>query len=314
VLQRVLYLAFRTTIEASFNGIMIDGGAAGRVRAFVRILQYLCDQPEEKAVLCLKAGNCAMPCSNCTVAAVDAVFPAARRAESRHVVHTLNPQLESAAHLRYGRQAVRRKRLEDANSFNSFVPALAGMAGLGTEPFLFYKMIGFDALHVRSFLLVLFFALIVLRCCTVTLCLVFAGAEPHLTPGFSVRPCCFICSFSVLLYGSWRRCSTWALPRCSPAGSCSYFHTCASVAGLSAAAWQQQSGPCTAASRSSAAAARPGRSDQGTPRLALFLLAEGCVFLLVGAIFVVLTEHTSGFYLVSLCYSIPGCVPLVHRR
>lgn len=41
VLQRVLYLAFRTTIEASFNDIMIDGGATGRVRAFVRILQYL---------------------------------------------------------------------------------------------------------------------------------------------------------------------------------------------------------------------------------------------------------------------------------
>jgi len=73
-----------------------------------------------------------MPCSNCTVAAVDAVSPDARRAESRHVVHTLNPQLESAAHLRYGRQAVPRKGLEDFKIFNSFAPALAGMAGLRT--------------------------------------------------------------------------------------------------------------------------------------------------------------------------------------
>jgi len=195
---------------------MVDGGSAGRVRAFVHILQCRCDQPEEEAVLCLKAGNCAMPCPKCMVAAVDAVFPAARRAESRHVFHTLNRQLESAAHLHYGRQAVRRKYLEDANSFNSFVPALVGMAVLGTEPFLFHKMIVFDALHVRSFLLVLFFALIVLKCCAVTHCLAFDGAKPHLTPGFSVRPCCFICSFSVTLYGSWRRCSIWALPRCSP--------------------------------------------------------------------------------------------------
>jgi len=65
VLQRVLYMAFRTAIQASHAGVQIDGGACGKGLAFLRILLYVCDQPEEWAVLCLKAGTCHRPCSGC---------------------------------------------------------------------------------------------------------------------------------------------------------------------------------------------------------------------------------------------------------
>jgi len=57
VLQRVLYMAFRTAIQASHAGVKIDGGACGKVLAFLRILPYVCDQREERAVLRLKTGS-----------------------------------------------------------------------------------------------------------------------------------------------------------------------------------------------------------------------------------------------------------------
>jgi len=63
VLQRVLYMAFRTAIQASHAGVQIDGGACGKVLAFLRILLYVCDQPEERVVLCLETGSCHRPCS-----------------------------------------------------------------------------------------------------------------------------------------------------------------------------------------------------------------------------------------------------------
>lgn len=62
---------------------------------------------------------------------------------------TLEHHLEADGHYRAGRERQRRLRLERHDSLNSAVPVLGAMAGLGTEPFLLYKMIGFDVLHVR---------------------------------------------------------------------------------------------------------------------------------------------------------------------
>jgi len=67
----------------------------------------------------------------------------------RDAINTLDDHLESSAHARYHREAPRRLLLEARHSLNSAVPALAAMAGLGTAPHLFYKMVGFDILHVR---------------------------------------------------------------------------------------------------------------------------------------------------------------------
>lgn len=51
VLQRVLYLGFRSTIAASHTGVPVDGGKHGSLLAFPRLLLYLCEKPEERAVL-----------------------------------------------------------------------------------------------------------------------------------------------------------------------------------------------------------------------------------------------------------------------
>ena len=149
VLQRVLFLAFREVIKASREGVeMAERWKDGALWAFPRILLYVCDQPEERAVLCLKAGNCAYPCSLCKVHKGDAGAPVALRSADRVVIRTLERQVEGATHLATGTNRQRRVHLESLDSTNSFVPVLAAMSGLSTAPHLLYKMIGFDALHV----------------------------------------------------------------------------------------------------------------------------------------------------------------------
>lgn len=67
ILQRVLYLALRALIGASHLGVHLRGAAVRLLLGFLRILLYLCDQPEERAVLCLKPGQCHHPFSMCDV-------------------------------------------------------------------------------------------------------------------------------------------------------------------------------------------------------------------------------------------------------
>lgn len=147
VLQRALFLAFRSTIAASHTGVLHEH--AGKIYvAFPRLLLYMSDQPEEKAVLCLKGGSCQHPCSTCLVHVTEAGAPQALSAKERVAVQTVERQLEGAAHRRYQRETVRRAELEAMESAHNRVPVLAGMAGMTTAPFLMYKTIGFDALHV----------------------------------------------------------------------------------------------------------------------------------------------------------------------
>ena len=153
ILQRVLYLAFRSTIAASHDGVPVHDSVRGELRAFPRLILCQCDQPEERAVLCLKPGLCTRPCSTCNVSVTQLGSPEALKATKRDVVFMLEKQLEAAGHFQYGRERQRRQYLEKGQSLNSYAPALAGMAGLTTAPFLLYKIIGFDVLHVRSFLI-----------------------------------------------------------------------------------------------------------------------------------------------------------------
>lgn len=148
ILQRVLYMAFRTTIAASRHGVLHKMGGKTYV-AFPRILLYLCDQPEEKAVLCIKGGNCKFPCSQCLVPAELAGAPAALKAAERNAVETLKWQVNAEAKERFHGQTQRCADNEDQDSAHNRLPALAGMFGLSTNPFLLYKTIGFDCLHVR---------------------------------------------------------------------------------------------------------------------------------------------------------------------
>jgi len=102
ILQQTLYLAFRTTIGASRVGVKVVRDRNTYV-GFPRELLYLCDQPEEKAVLCLKGGNCNFPCSTCLVAAEKAGAPAALDAAERDALQSLRNQLEAELLERRGR-------------------------------------------------------------------------------------------------------------------------------------------------------------------------------------------------------------------
>lgn len=98
----------------------------------------------------MKAAQCEFPCSTGMVPLADAGAAVAATAADRVVIDSLPNQLEAAEHLQRAQQRPRRVALEAIGSMTSFVPAFVGMAGLATEPFLLYKMIGFDILHVRS--------------------------------------------------------------------------------------------------------------------------------------------------------------------
>lgn len=148
ILQRVLYLAFRSTIRASHNGACISAGPRGQLLAFPRIILYLCDQPEERQVLCFKPGMCHRPCTMCEVAVSDLGVEAALRARRRCAVSVVERQLEAHGHLTQGREKRRRLKIEGEWSFNSQPPAVAAMAGLCTPPFLLCNIVAIDVLHV----------------------------------------------------------------------------------------------------------------------------------------------------------------------
>lgn len=148
MLQRMLYSAFRSSIAASHVGARLRHGDR-TVTAFPRILMYVCDQPEERAVLGLKSGKCTHPCSNCHVHVSVLGGAEALRARDRAVISTLERQIEGFRCRRDKRMRQRRLALEAVDSSTSVPPALACMAGLSTAPYLLFNMIGFDILHVR---------------------------------------------------------------------------------------------------------------------------------------------------------------------
>jgi len=102
VLQRVLHLALPSTISASHDGIPFHDSIRGELRAFPRLILYQCDQPEERAVLCLKPGLCSRTCSTYNVHVTQLGAPEALKATKRDVVFMLEMQLEAAGHLQYG--------------------------------------------------------------------------------------------------------------------------------------------------------------------------------------------------------------------
>ena len=148
ILQRVIYAAFTHTIGRSHIGFRVSVNGQ-KARAFPRVLRYLCDQPEERAVLGLKGGQCTHPCTSCMAKIEVVAAPQAENAEDRNVINTLTNQVEAYEHTRRQRQRLRRVALGALDSTSGGVPGLAAMAGLGTAPLLLYNMIGFDVLHVR---------------------------------------------------------------------------------------------------------------------------------------------------------------------
>lgn len=149
MLQRVLYVAFRSAIVASHAGVRLRVGDRDVV-CFLRLLLYICDQPEERAVLGFKGGKCSFPCSACMVHVSAMVDARALQANDREVIATLERQHQGFRLRRDRSQRALRLALEAVDSSTSVMPALASMAGLSTPPYLLFKMISFDILHVRS--------------------------------------------------------------------------------------------------------------------------------------------------------------------
>ena len=150
VLQRVLYMALRSVINASHSCVTISTKDGTSLTAYPRLLLNIFDQPEERAVLGLKGGQCARPCTACMAKIEMIGAPQALDADERNVINTVTNQVEAYEHTRRQRERHRRVALGALDSASGGVPGLAGMAGLGTAPLLLYKMIGFDVLHVRS--------------------------------------------------------------------------------------------------------------------------------------------------------------------
>jgi len=194
ILQRVLYLAFRTTISASRVGVRVERDEKTYV-GFPRVLLYLCDQPEEKAVLCLKGGNCKFPCSSCLVSADMAGATTALDAVERSAVDTLENQIEAESPQRRRANPEGLAHLEALDSAHNRLPALAGMFGLSTEPFLLYHTVGFDCLHVRWCLL---FAYLFPICTTVEICVSCSAGKPETQSDLAV--------FSEPRSGTWPPC------------------------------------------------------------------------------------------------------------
>jgi len=211
LLQRTLSLAFREAIAASHRGYHLDTSIGGYSLAFLRVLLYACDRPEERAVLCMKAGNTGKCCSTCEVQAEDACSEKGVTAAPRDVVETLTRHLVAAKLSRTTRTRKRRVMLETESSINAFVPALASLGGLGTVSHHLYKMIAIDPLHVCSISVCEW-----RRVCGVewAVTLFLSTAAPN--HGLLART-----DFSFLVSTSlvaWHRCWTWGLLACSATG------------------------------------------------------------------------------------------------
>lgn len=151
ILQRVLYLAFRSTISASYNGVPDSAVARCQLLACPRIILYLCDEPEERQVLCFKNVMCRRPRTLSDVMVSDLGTDAALDAKYRCLASVVERQLEAYGHCQHRREKRRCLHIEREWSVNSQPPSLAAMAGLCTPPLLLCKIVAIDVLHVRSF-------------------------------------------------------------------------------------------------------------------------------------------------------------------
>lgn len=149
LLQRVLHLTLRTAIQASHSGAWMDLPDGGKKRVSPRALLYVCDQPEERAVMCLKASGCLYPCTPCKVERENSCSAAGATAPMRDVEETVGAQLSNATMETYWGSKKKRTEVELEHSLNSVVPAMAASAGLGNAPRLLYSLPGFDRLLVR---------------------------------------------------------------------------------------------------------------------------------------------------------------------
>jgi len=92
-LQRILHLFFRRCVLASHRGEWLSLPSGGRVRVSPRALLYVCDQPEERALMFLRVSGCLYPFTPCMAARQDPCSAGGASAPSRDFEETVNAQL-----------------------------------------------------------------------------------------------------------------------------------------------------------------------------------------------------------------------------
>jgi len=148
LLQRILHIVFRTSLLERHDGAWPNLPGGGCVRVSPRAHMNVCDQPEERAVKCLKGSGCLFPCTACTVGRDSSCSEAVTNAPARDVHETVRAQLSNALMGDFRGAGAMRNEAEMSHSLNSMVPALAALAGLGSGPCMLYRLPGFDLLHV----------------------------------------------------------------------------------------------------------------------------------------------------------------------
>ena len=151
LLQLISHIVFPRSVLASHRGAWLKLPGGDRVLVSPRTLPYVCDQPEERAVMCLKDTGCIFPCRPCMVEREDSRSASGADAPSRDVDETVRAQLKNATMGSFWRAAATRAEVELDHSLNSVVLAMDAWADLGNGPQMLYRFRGFDRLHVSLF-------------------------------------------------------------------------------------------------------------------------------------------------------------------
>jgi len=148
LLQRILHVLFRTSLLESHDGTWLNLPGGSCVRVSPRALLYVCDLPEERAVMCLKESGCLFPCTACTVGRDSSCTEAGTSAPARDVQETVRAQLRNVLMGNFRGAGAMRTEAEMGDSLNSMDPALTAWAGLRNGPRMLYRFPGFDRLHL----------------------------------------------------------------------------------------------------------------------------------------------------------------------
>lgn len=136
-------------MQASHFGVQFTIGDGSRVLACPRLLLYVCDYMEERALLCLKHHGSEWDCTPCLAPSATFATVAGRVAPRRRVQGTVRARLTCAVLRSVAGSSQQREALQREFGIHPRVPCLAGWAGLGSGPQLLYVAPGFDRLHVR---------------------------------------------------------------------------------------------------------------------------------------------------------------------
>jgi len=150
LLQRIIRIVFRRSVLASHRSAWLNLPGGFRVLVSPRDLLYVCDQHEERAVMCLKGTACIFPCTPCTMERENSCSASRADAPSRDVHKTVRAQLKNATMGSFWVASARHAEVELEHSLNRGVPAMAAWAGLWSGLRMLDRLRGFDRLHVND--------------------------------------------------------------------------------------------------------------------------------------------------------------------